>query len=378
MIKNKIDPRLMAVEISSNAHSQNCILYANDYYQAKMRLHTFKNIKIIGEYPFIRAFAVNTKTPDLLDLAGNSWIDYISSVTTASALMQNARAKINVDEMHAQGFLGQGVGVAVIDTGCYPHIDFMFGKKRISKFVDLVNDRENPYDDNGHGTFVSGVLAGNGISSGGKYAGIAPECDLVILKALNSEGQTQAINVLDAMQWVYENRKKYNIRVVCMSFGSTPLAKNDPLSLGASSLWDSGIVVVGAVGNDGPTAGSVKSPGSCAKIITVGCADTTKEKIEIADFSSRGPIFDIIKPDIVAPGVNITSLSNDKNLFTQMSGTSVSTPFVAGVSALILQQNPDFTPNQVKSQIMYSADSLPFSPNDCGMGLLNAKSALGF
>ena len=375
MFINKIDPRLFEVQIASN-NNQQCIVYVSDFYQAKLKLHTLKNINILGEYPFIRAFAITSSTAEIFNLAQITWIDYISSVTTASVLINEARKIIKVDEMHKQGYLGDGVCVAVIDTGCYPHLDFVLGKNRVVKFVDLINDREEMYDDNGHGTFVSGVLAGSGFSSAGKYAGIAPACDLIVIKALNSEGQTQAFKVLDAMQWVFENRVRYNIRVVCMSFGSTPLAKNDPLSLGASSLWDVGIVVVGAVGNDGPKEGSVKSPGSCSKIITVGCADTTGDKIEIADFSSRGPIFDIIKPDLVAPGVKITSLANNSKLFTQMSGTSVSTPFVAGVATLLIQQSPFLTPNQVKSMIMYSADKLPFDPNICGMGLLNAQSAL--
>lgn len=372
----KIDPSLLSVHIASK-QMQNCIIYVNNFNESKKKLREH-NVEIIGEYPFIRAFAIKSNTTNIYDLAQVTWVDYISSVATANALMFDARKKINVDALHQRGIWGTGVGVAVIDTGCYPHLDFLIGHNRVVKFVDLINEKKEMYDDNGHGTFVAGVLAGSGLSSAGKFCGVAPNCRLFVLKALNNDGQTQAFKVLDAMQWIFENRKRYNIQVVCMSFGSTPLARNDPLSIGAGSLWDAGVVVVSAVGNDGPKAETVKSPGSCSKIITVGCADTTGNEIRIADFSSRGPIFDIVKPDLIAPGVNITSLSNNKKMLTQMTGTSVSAPFVAGVVALLLEQNPYLTPNQIKSIIMYSARRLNFPPNDCGMGLVDAKNAFEF
>ncbi len=373
----KIDSSLLGVRIA-NKMDIKYILYVKDFLNSRKILKNNPNLNIIGEYPFISAFAVESGSGEIFALALNSWVEYISSVKIANALMYDARKKVNVDVLHKEGYTGKGVRVAIIDTGCYPHIDFLLGRNRVVEFVDLVNERTAMYDDNGHGTFVTGVLAGSGAYSKGKYCGIAPGCDLIILKALNSDGQTQAFKVLDAMQWVYENRKKYNIKVVCMSFGSTPLARNDPLSLGASSLWDAGITVVSAVGNDGPKPESVKSPGSCSKIITVGCADTTKVNIEVADFSSRGPIFDIIKPDLIAPGVDITSLANGPVFLTQMTGSSVSTPFVAGVAALLLERNPYLLPNQIKSLIMYSANRLDCSPNDCGMGVLNAKAAFDY
>ena len=375
---SKIDPNLLGCVkvLSIQKKNQDVIVFTENYHFFRNFLYNQPKITILGEYPFINAIAINLPNNQILELANNCYVNYISSVMTAKAMMNSARRVIEVDELHKKGITGKNVRVAVIDTGCYPHIDFVLGKNRIFKFIDLVSNKSQPYDDNGHGTFVAGVLGGNGFGSCGKYCGIAPNCDLIILKALNSDGQTQAFKVLDAMQWVYENHSNYNIKVVCMSFGSTPLAKNDPLSLGANSLWDSGIVVVGAVGNDGPKPSSVKSPGSSSKIITVGCADTRTEEIKIADFSSRGPIFELTKPDLVAPGVNVTSLANNTSFYTQMTGSSVSTPFVAGAATLLLQLNPDLTPNQIKAQLMNSTIKLPFEPNDCGTGLLNIQNAI--
>ena len=374
----KIDPNLLGCVkvLSTQKKNQDVIVFVQNYNFFRNFLINQPQIKVLGEYPFINALALNLPKAQIFDLAENCYVNYISSVMTAKTMMNSARKVIKVEELYKQGITGKGVRVAIIDTGCYPHLDFVLGKKRIIKFVDFISSKNIPYDDNGHGTFVAGVLGGNGFGSAGKYCGIAPECDLIILKALNFDGQTQAFKVLDAMQWIYENKSVYNIGVVCMSFGSTPLAKNDPLSIGANSLWDSGITVVVAVGNDGPKVGSVKSPGSSPKIITVGCADTRTNEIKIADFSSRGPIFEIAKPDLVAPGVNITSLANNTSLYTQMTGSSVSTPFVAGAVALLLQQNPDLTPNQIKAQFMNSTIKLPFDVNTCGAGLLDIEKTL--
>lgn len=370
----KIDPSLLSsVRVSGVNSCKIIVFYQNKQYLHNI-LHSFRG-EVLGHYPFINAVALSVKYPQIFDFAKNTGVKYITKVVSTHTLINKARQVINVDELHKANIQGQGVNIAVIDTGCYPHLDFVLGRNRLVKFVDFINDYQFPYDDNGHGTFVAGVLGGSGVVSNQKYRGIASKSGIIALKALKSDGQTQAYKVLEAMQWIYTNCLKYNIRVVCMSFGSTPLAQNDPLTMGANALWQKGVVVVAAVGNDGPNLSSVKSPGSSGRIITVGCADTRTNEIRIADFSSRGPIFDYIKPDLVAPGVEITSLSNSPLFYTSMSGTSVSTPFVAGVVALLLQQKPNLTPNEIKSILLASAVQLPFDPNTCGAGIVDAKRA---
>ena len=305
-------------------------------------------------------------------------VKLILSVVKVSYLMNRAKGLIFADELHSLGICGQGVGVAVIDTGCFCHLDFMLGRKKKVTFVDFINGEKMMYDDNGHGTFVCGVLAGSGFSSAGVYSGVAPQSDLIVLKALDENGQTQGIKVLEAFDWVLGHCKECNIRVVCLSFGANPLTRFDALALGAEALWDAGIVVVSAVGNDGPKLKSVKSPAISPKIISVGSVDTQSEVIKMADFSSRGPSFDCVKPDIVAPGVNITSLDNSVKLFTKMTGTSVSAPFVAGAAALLLCANPNLTPNEVKAKLIYNTVNLGFDSNECGMGLVNLKKLFTF
>ncbi len=290
----------------------------------------------------------------------------------SDVLLKKSRKFLKIDDLHKQGFLGQGVTIAVIDTGCHPHLDFVVGTNRIVCFKDFLQNKIFPYDDNGHGTFVSGILCGNGIAKGGKFKGIAPKSKLVSLKALDKNGETLAHNILRAMDWVLNNAKNYNIKVVCMSFGSEVQTKDDPLIKGAEALWDSGIVVVCAAGNDGPKQGSIKSPGASPKVITVGSVKKLDSKSQIypAEFSSRGPAFEFFKPDLIAPGVEIVSTTNTKNFYTKMSGTSVSTPFVAGLCALMLSRF-ELSPNEIKFFLQQTATKTPFSPNETGSGLIN-------
>ena len=269
----------------------------------------------------------------------------------------------------------------MIDTGIFPHLDFTMPTNKILKFVDLINNRDEPYDDNGHGTFISGVIAGGGTVNP-NFVGIDPQTKLISIKALDKNGETGASTILNAMQWVYDHKDEYNIKIVCMSFGSIPLGKNDPLKLGAEMLWDSGIVVVSAAGNSGPTPETIRSPGSSSKIITVGALDDHRENnlprynlFSVADFSSRGPIFNNYKPDMITSGVNINGLNNDiiNGFYTRMSGTSVSTPMVVGIVSLLLKRFPNFTPDQIKKYLIDSCTPITGDRNSEGFGWLDGR-----
>lgn len=379
---DKIDPTLLAVDVAEMSQRKvNCVIWVRDFWLARDFLKSvFAEGVVVGEYPFLNAFGLCVNSSDMLKLSNFAWVEYVSSVQRASVFLDKAKKDIEIEELHRQGIFGAGVSVAILDTGCYPHLDFMLGRQRIRHFVDFVGTQKQVYDDNGHGTFVAGVLAGSGLTKGGKYAGVAPASELVILKALDHSGETQAFTILNAMQWLYDNHNRHNIRVACMSFGSVPLSRNDPLMAGAEALWDDGVVVVGACGNDGPTEGTIKSPGACPKIITVGSADVIAEpeQAKVAEFSSRGPSFNFVKPDLIAPGVDITSTDNSVKFYTQMSGTSVSTPFVAGVAALLLSQSPYLSPNHIKGILMQSATRLKEDRNSCGSGLLSAARAFWY
>lgn len=377
MNRQKIDSSLLALARALGWQRKvDCIVKAYDYERLqKILLH--KNIEIKKSYPFISCYVLSLSGEEISWLSNLTQVGKIYSVCTASAMMNVAKKILNVE---GSSLSGKGVNVAFIDTGLANHVDFCLGEKRIKAFKDFVHGKEKCYDDNGHGTFVTGVCAGSGVCSGGKYAGVAPKAGIIALKALSSKGEAGADKILEAMQWVYDNHEKEKIKVVCMSFGSEPLGYNDPIMSGAEALWKEGIVVVAAAGNSGPEFQTIKSPGVSNRIITVGGFDDNRldtnsfdEKFfEVASFSSRGPSFNRFKPDLVAPSVDITSCGTNNN-YVKLSGTSVATPMVAGLCALLLEENPNLAPNDVKRKILNACHPICFNRNLEGYGYPKLK-----
>lgn len=335
----------------------------------KDKLLQFAMNNNIVHLPIINGFAFLTKYKNVKDIARLKCVTHIASVSNVCSLVYNAKKSIGVETLPIGKYNNHSC--VVIDTGIYPHIDFTLGKNRIIKFVDLINNKDIPYDDNGHGTFVSGVFLGNSITS--KHSGIDNNSNVIVIKALDNTGETSSIKILEAMQWVLDNKEKFNIKVVCMSFGSVPTSDNDPLMFGAEVLWDNGIVVVSAAGNDGPDFNTIMSPGASKKIITIGSFYIDeKGKYAVANFSSRGPAFGYYKPDILAPGIDIvsTNVFDGVNFYTVMSGTSVSAPIVAGVVSLLLKINPKYTPNEIKYMLLNSCVRIGVDRNSEGYGRL--------
>ena len=190
--------------------------------------------------------------------------------------MYQSRKIIRADGPASAAYTGKSIGIAVLDTGIYPHEDFILPSDRIAAFRDFVHRQPAPYDDNGHGTHVCGIIAGNGRRSEGRYRGIAPESHLVVGKILDSNGNGSISHILEAVRWIIENRQRYNIRVLNISVGSESTEVDEQKSILVQSVnaaWDSGIVVVVAAGNNGPKRMSVTSPGISRKVITVGSSD---------------------------------------------------------------------------------------------------------
>jgi serine protease AprX len=318
------------------------------------------------------------------------------------------------------GLTGAGIGVAVIDSGITSwHDDLMnesskifpFGDQRVAAFVDFVNRRRTPYDDEGHGTHVAGAIAGNGYDSNGDKSGVAPDASIVSLKVLNAKGVGTVSNIIKAFDWVLANHKKYNVRVVNLSAGAavTESYWTDPLALAVKRVVDAGVVVVTAAGNFGkndaglPQYGGISAPANCPWVITVGASSTNgtsnRKDDTMASFSSRGPTYIDwgAKPDLVAPGYGTVSLSAPESEFYRtklsallpgaiktgtmpylsLSGTSMAAPVVSGTVALMLQANPKLTPNGVKAILQYTAQQYAgYDALTEGAGFLNAVGAI--
>lgn len=366
---NKIHPDLLNEVSTLSNKTLNCFVYSNDYIKSKQQFDKDK-IDYLG-YPFIDCFFAKMSYSQLLRYSELSETNFITKSAKVFTLIDKAKNFMNVKKITTSLHTPT---IAFIDTGISPHLDFLMPKNRIVHFKDLINDRTLPYDDNGHGTFVSGVCSGSGICSAKQFSGIAPNSNIVMIKALDKNGETSSNKILEAMQYIFSIRKKYNIKVVCMSFGADYTGANDPLQKGALSLWNSGLVVVAAAGNSGPKSMSIKSPGTSSRIITVGGMDDGRldSKLKIAEFSSRGPVESRFKPDLVAPSIDITSTSNNfvEGLYTKMSGTSVATPMIAGICALMLANSPKLSPDKIKLNLINLCKPLTHNKNEEGYGYL--------
>lgn len=271
---------------------------------------------------------------------------------------------------------GRGIGVAVLDTGIFPHRDL---GKRIIAFKDVIQNRRSPYDDNSHGTHVAGIIASDGMSSAGKMRGVACGADLIGVKILDQEGQGTTSQALQGISWVLENRHRYHIRIVNISFSGSKVEYVDeehPLLQAVEELWRRGIVVVTAAGNDGPEDCSIGVPGICRKIITVGVYDELYGKDSMGRmrrfYSGRGcSSFPYIKPEIVARGSRILSCTNSRMGYVEKSGSSMAAPYVTGMIACLLQKYPDMQPIDVKLRLHDRAVDLGLSPEEQGWGTLD-------
>lgn len=372
MINPKIDAQLLGKTMTLDSDKKVCCLVSAARFDELKKVLKAKKIEVKNEYLFIKSFFICATKAQIIYLSRHASVKFISSNSTALALMNISKKVLRLPQNSPTG---KGVGVAFIDTGIAPHYDFCLGENRIKGFVDFVDEKVDAYDDNGHGTFVAGVCAGSGASSGGKYSGFAPQCDIYSLKALDKKGEAYSNKILSAMEWVDNNHKRLNIKVVCMSFGSEPLGLNDPIMNGAEQLWKDGIIVVAAAGNSGPEYQTIKSPGVSRRLITVGGMDDNRidgntfssSLFEIADFSSRGPSFRSYKPDVVASAVEITSCGT-KNNYVVLSGTSVATPMIAGVMAMLCQRYPAITPDEAKRKLLSSCHPISYNKNLEGYG----------
>jgi serine protease AprX len=349
-------------------------------------------------------------------LAASSLISHVSLDRLVVGAMERTGQTVGATTVRQElGYDGTGVGVAVIDSGVSSwHDDLADGNaiaQRVDQFVDLVSSQSNAYDDYGHGTHVAGIIAGNGFDSGGARSGIAPGARLIVLKALDGTGCGRISDIIAALGYVLDRREALNIRVVNLSVatGVYESYNVDPLTLAAQRVVRAGIVVVAAAGNYGRDPqgqiqyGGVTAPGNAPWVLTVGASshmgtpDRTDDSMAL--FSSRGPtaIDRGAKPDVVAPGVGIESLSNPDSAFystrspyllngtvptsylpyLSLSGTSMATPVVSGTVALMLQANPALRPSEVKAIIESTAEFYPaYDRLTQGSGFLNAKAAV--
>jgi serine protease AprX len=344
-------------------------------------------------FTLINAVAGTMQAGNVIALSNQSNVAYISLDRAVNASLDYTGDAVYAPYAWNSGLDGSGIGIAVIDSGIYPHPDLnsASGQSRIVYRQSFISGGVQN-DDYGHGTHVAGIAAGNGSSSSMPgtlhlLKGIAPNANLLDLRVLDLNGASTDSIVIAAIQQAVNLKNQYNVRVINLSVGRQIFegCGQDPLCQAVEAAWSNGIVVVTAAGNLGRNGyATITSPGNSPHAITVGCMKTletySRSDDEIASYSSKGPTYvDLtVKPDVVAPGNLVVSLlapgstlaaeypanvvppsyytnSTGPAEYFRLSGTSMATPVVSGAAALMLQENPSLSPDTIKARLMKTA-----------------------
>ena len=376
--------------------------------------------EVTRTYKTLDMRAIRIPAASLEQLASDDNVDWLSvndKVSFTSAASRGAANKPMSTSANA-GYTGSSVGIAILDTGVASHVDlgadivqysFLNGAYPTPEIVNgeitALNDsvREDLF---GHGTHVAGIVTGSGANSNNSYEGTSTGASVLSLQVLDEGGGGSMSDVMAALDWLLVYGSYFDIDVVNLSLGKTISESNttDPLVIAVENLWDTGIVVVVAAGNNGH-AGSmtITSPGNSRKVITVGSLTDNGTGNNFGDdyvssFSSIGPTVGdlVLKPDLVAPGNRIVAAINSNmalagmlpgrvrscsgqgcsGIYLEMSGTSMATPLVSAAVALMLEKDPSLSPATVKARLMRSARKLDADAAASGAGVLDIDAAM--
>lgn len=344
------------------------------------------------KYEYINIKAISSELPPInIDkLSENPEVKFITLDFKASLCLKNSYDVLNINSGRKFNLTGKNVGIGIIDTGVFPHPELQERRNAISFFSDLINGYLKPYDDNGHGTFISGCIA-----SQGEYPGIAPDSSLYMIKAFDSSGNGFMSDIIKGIDILITSRQKYNLRIICLPFEFPYLSETSiaPLIEIIKKAIELNILVMACSGNLGSKPYTIYPPGSIKDVITVGGADCNScdlNNIRVSGFSGRGPLLNgTSKPDIIAPCANITSLSSNTsyipgirktptfdNKYRSASGTSIACAIMSGICALILEKDPNLTSNDLKSILTISAQTTGESKYSEGSGLFNFEKII--
>jgi len=393
-LRNKLDPNLkIALGNKSYKTYRVIIHYKTLLGNVEKKLASYKG-SLIRVIPSIDCVSANLTEHAISRLVEYPEVDYItfdnyaflcgSSILSANGIALNERYKLT----------GKGVGIGLIDSGTYPHPDLIHPANRIRNFLDLVNDVKYPYDDNGHGTFISGILSGNGRSSKGMYKGVAIDSHIFSIKAFNSIGKAYVSDILYGLEVLLNSFKEYNLRIICLPF---ELADNNYLYLSLfeklfSKAVENNIIVVVPSGSNGNNECSIRGIATLSNCITVGGLDT-RNKPKVYEHSSSGNYGKLEKPDLIAACVDICSLNSntsyisEKNgvkLYTQSlekpyttyTGTSCSSAYIGGLCALLLENNPNLTFKDIVSLLKVASGMLEVPKRLQGQGVVDINKLL--
>ena len=338
--------------------------YINLFNGISIKNVSYEFIQKIKNLPYIKTVFPNYK---------------ISATLDTSVPLINADDVWKIKDSCNRNITGKGITIAILDTGVdYTHSDLKYNYIQQGSF-DFVNNDTDPMDDYGHGTHCAGIICGNGNSSNFQYIGVAPDAKFFAVKILNQNGEGTFDTYLSGMEKAVDPNDDGDTSdhadIISLSFGTEEAGRpDDQFCKVVDNIVKMGVIVVAAAGNRGPESNTITSPGCALQSICVGSTD----KVDVvAPSSSRGPVEwggnYLVKPDILAPGINIISTKNGGGYIVK-SGTSMAVPHVAGAAALILQANPDYTPEKVKQILKENAKNLKYDPNIQGSGRVDVSN----
>ena len=394
-LKSKLEPNLrIAMENNYYKHYK-VLIHCKHMCDKIHNVLMSHNNSVIRYIPTIQCISALVTSQVIEKLLEYPQIDFITFDNYAILCGSSVLAANGIHFQSRYKLTGKDITIGIVDSGLYPHSDILNPENRIKKFTDLINEYQYPYDDNGHGTFISGLICGSGYSSKGMYKGIAEKSNIYMIKAFNQTGKGYISDILFSIELLLNHAEDYNIRVICLPF---EIIHNDYFILNLfSKLFDiaisKNIVVVVPSGNNGPSPGSIRGISILKNCITVGGVDTRSSSISACSFSSSGPFAKLDKPDLCAASEEICSIKSDtyyisekngrkiypnhlETPYTNFSGTSCSAAYIAGLCALLLEKNSSLTFSDIVSILKVSCKLQKFSKWNQGAGTVDLSKCL--
>ena len=392
--KNKLDYNLKeAISSNSYKHYRVIIQCKSLRENIENKMKSYK-AEVIRSIPTLNCISASLSASAIERLLEYPEVAHISFDTTALLCGSSVLSANGIAFQERYKLTGRGIGVGLIDSGTYPHTDLSSPSSKIKKFVDVISSVKYPYDDNGHGTFMSGIICGGGIASKGMYRGIAENCHLYSIKAFNSIGRGFISDILYSLELILNESQEHNIKIICLPF---EVLDHNPFVLSLfSKLFDmamqKGIIIVVPSGNSGNTESSIKGIATLPNCITASGLDT-RVGIKPYIHSSAGPYGNLEKPDLAAACVDICSLNCNKDYvserngakvyaypldhpYTTYSGTSCAAAFISGVCALLFENNPELPFKDIIALLKISCKLLDMFKWSQGAGMLDISKLL--
>ncbi len=392
--KNKLDPILKHSLLNNLYENYRVIIYCKS-----LETKTLNKIKSLKCDILRHIHSVNCicaiLTPNAIErLLEYPQVVYITFDSYAHLCGSSILSSNGVSFQSNYNLTGKDIGIGIIDSGVYPHCDLLNPSNKIKKFVDLVNNLNYPYDDNGHGTFISGLICGSGYGSKGMYKGVAKDSHIYMIKAFNKLGKGFISDVLFSLETLINDSNDFNIKIILLPF-ETMETNEFVLSL-FSKLFDvaisKGLIVVVPSGSNKNIKSSIRGISTLSNCITVGGYDSIGIP-KIYEYSSCGPCKKMDKPNLIAACVDICSCLSDTqfvsekngaklypthitNLYTTYTGTCCSAAFISGICALLYENNKNLSFKDILALLKISSSLINLPKYMQGAGILNLEKLL--